>query len=114
MLRLGAALWTTPNTAPLISILSGLQDARIGRTKCPDLIDIASVAICAVVRGADSWVDVDQFGDSKEELYNLLELPNGNTSRDTMAECSLPSMPSDSRNASPRWARKPRSSSIRE
>ena len=71
------------HTAPLISIFAGLQDPRIGRTKRHDLIDITSIAICAVVCGADSWVDVEQLGNSKEEWFsNLLELPNRIPSRD--------------------------------
>ena len=41
-------------TASLISIFSVLKDPRIDRTKRHDLMDIISIAICAVVCGADS------------------------------------------------------------
>ena len=72
------------HTAPLISIFSGLQDPRIDRTKRHDLMDIIAIAICSVVCGADSWVDVEQFGNSKKEwLSTFLELPNGIPSHDT-------------------------------
>ena len=72
------------HTAPLISIFSVLKDPRIDRTKRHDLMDIIAIAICAVVCGADSWVDVEQFGNSKKEwLSSLLELPNGIPSHDT-------------------------------
>ena len=47
-------------------------------------MDIIAIAICAVVCGADSWVDVEQFGNSKKERFSsLLELPNGIPSHDT-------------------------------
>ena len=44
-------------TASLISIFSALEDPRIDRTKRHSLTDIIAIAICAVVCGADSWVD---------------------------------------------------------
>ena len=72
------------HTAPLISIFSGLQDPRIDRTKRHDLMDIIAIAICSVVCGADSWVDVEQLGNSKKEwLSTFLEIPNGIPSHDT-------------------------------
>ena len=47
-------------------------------------MDIIVIAICAVVCGADSWVDVELFGKSKRDwLTRLLELPNGIPSHDT-------------------------------
>ena len=72
------------HTAPLISIFSGLQDPRIDRTKRHGLMDIIAIAICSVVCGTDSWVDVEQFGNSKNDwLSTFLELPNGIPSHDT-------------------------------
>ena len=42
------------------------------------------IAICAVIGGADTWVDIEMFGKSKAEWLNgLLELPNGVPSHDT-------------------------------
>ena len=71
-------------TASLIGIFSVPKDPRIDRTKRHDLMDIIAIAICAVVCGADSWVDVEQFGNSKKEwLSSLLKLPNGIPSHDT-------------------------------
>ena len=69
---------------PLIRFFSNLQDPRIDRTKRHNLMDIVTIAICAVVCGADSWVDVEQFGNSKKEwLGSFLEIPNGIPSHDT-------------------------------
>lgn len=42
------------------------------------------IAICAVLCGADTWVDVELFGKSKKAwLSSFLELPNGIPSHDT-------------------------------
>ena len=50
-------------------------------------MDIIAIAICAVVCGADSWVDVEQFGNSKKKwLSSLLKLPNGIPSHDTFGK----------------------------
>jgi len=61
-----------------------LQDPRINRKKRHSLIDIAGVTVCAVIAGADGWMDVERFGRSKEIwLRTFLELPNGIPSHDT-------------------------------
>ena len=71
-------------TVSLISIFSELEDPRIDRTKRHSLTDIIAIAICAVVCGADSWVDVELFGKSRQEwLSGFLELPNSIPSHDT-------------------------------
>lgn len=42
------------------------------------------IAICAVICGADSWEDIELFGQAKEEwLRGFLELPHGIPSHDT-------------------------------
>lgn len=72
------------HTTPLISIFSTLDDPRVDRTRRHSLMDIVTIAICAVVCGADSWVDIEQFGKSKREWLNeFLDLPNGIPSHDT-------------------------------
>jgi predicted transposase YbfD/YdcC len=61
-----------------------VQDPRIDRSKEHKLIDIISIAICAVICGAEGWVDIENFGKSKETwLKSFLELPNGIPSHDT-------------------------------
>jgi hypothetical protein len=48
------------------------------------LLDIIVIAICAVICGADIWVDVELFGQSKLTwLKRFLELSNGIPSHDT-------------------------------
>jgi len=63
-----------------------MSDPRIDRTKRHNLIDILTIAICAVICGADSWVAIELYGCTKYEwLKTFLELPNGIPSHDTFA-----------------------------
>ena len=64
--------------------LSILSDHRVERTKRHSLTNIMVIAICAVVCGADSWVDIEEFGKAKREwLSGFLDLSNGIPSHDT-------------------------------
>lgn len=70
--------------ALLTDRFASLKDPRTGRAKRHKFIDVLVIAICAVICGADSWVDVEMFGNSKKDwLSRLLELPNGIPSHDT-------------------------------
>jgi predicted transposase YbfD/YdcC len=61
-----------------------LTDPRVERTRRHELLDIVTMAVCAVICGADSWVDVELFGRSKERwLRTFLALPGGIPSHDT-------------------------------
>ena len=44
-----------------------MDDPRVERTKQHKLIDIITIAICAVVCGADTWVDIETYGRAKYE-----------------------------------------------
>ena len=68
----------------LVEHFDELEDPRIERTKCHQLRDIIVIAICAVICGADNWVEIEEFGRSKQEwLEKLLGLPHGIPSHDT-------------------------------
>ena len=63
---------------------AALPDPRIDRTKRHRLLDLVTIAICAVVCGADTWVAVEQFGRRKRAvLAHWLDLPHGIPSHDT-------------------------------
>jgi predicted transposase YbfD/YdcC len=63
---------------------AGLDDPRVERTKKHSLGAILLIALCAVICGADSWVEVEQFGRAKRAgLATLVELPHGIPSHDT-------------------------------
>lgn len=49
------------------------------------LIDIVLLTICAVICGAESWVEIENYGITKQQwLETWLELPNGIPSHDTI------------------------------
>ncbi len=68
----------------LIDSFSIIDDPRIDRTRDHPLINIIVIAICGVICGADSWVEIETFGKAKREwLSNHLDLTNGIPSHDT-------------------------------
>lgn len=61
-----------------------LPDPRVERTRIHELLDIVTIASCAVICGADSWVEVELFGTSKHDWFaSFLALPGGIPSHDT-------------------------------
>ena len=41
------------------------KDSRRGRAKQHELLDIIVIALCAVICGADNWVEIEEFGKAK-------------------------------------------------
>ncbi|MFB3119201.1 MAG: ISAs1 family transposase [Stenotrophomonas maltophilia] len=73
--------------APIAEYFAALEDPRIDRTRRHQLLDIVTIAVCATICGADSWVDIELFGNCKEEWFkSFLELPNGIPSHDTFGD----------------------------
>jgi predicted transposase YbfD/YdcC len=75
---------------PLASIkncFGDIEDPRVsGRCDYP-LIEVLTIAICAVLAGAEGWTDMETFGKSKETwLQEFLELENGIPSHDTFGD----------------------------
>src|SRR5581483_3741121 len=61
-----------------------LPDPRIDRTKKHRLDDILVIALCAVICGADSFEEIERFGEAREGwLKRFLALPHGIPSHDT-------------------------------
>jgi len=61
-----------------------LADPRVERTKLHPLINILSIALCAVISGADDWVAMEAYGNTKQTfLSTFLDLTNGIPSHDT-------------------------------
>ena len=62
-----------------------VSDPRLDRMKRHDLLDIIILSICAVLSGAESFVDIETFGRAKQEwLKEFLVLSNGIPSHDTI------------------------------
>ena len=61
-----------------------LDDPRIDRSKDHLLMDIVTIAILAVLCGADGWVAIETYGQAKYDwLKTFLALPQGIPSHDT-------------------------------
>lgn len=74
---------------PLATSFATLPDPRVDRTKKYMLLDIVLITICAVICGADGWVDVAEFGEAKLAWFSrFLKLPNGTlrASHDTFGD----------------------------
>jgi len=68
-----------------LSYFSDVKDPRVSdRNLRHKLEDIFAIAILAVICGADNWVEISNFAESKEGwLREFLELPSGIPSHDT-------------------------------
>lgn len=61
-----------------------LQDPRVERTRHHSLVAIVTIAILAVLSGADGFVAIETYGKAKQAwLGTFLDLPNGIPSHDT-------------------------------
>jgi predicted transposase YbfD/YdcC len=61
-----------------------LTDPRIDRSRLLELLDLVTIALGAVIAGADSWDDIEDFGKVKYDwLKVFLDLPHGIPSHDT-------------------------------
>lgn len=49
----------------------GIEDPRIDRTKRHKLIDIMTIAVCAVICGVDGWVGIETYGCAKYEWLKI-------------------------------------------
>jgi predicted transposase YbfD/YdcC len=68
----------------ILAYFGDLPDPRIERCKRHRLLDIIAIGICAVVCGADSYVEMEEFGKAKRKWFEtFLDLENGIPSHDT-------------------------------
>ena len=77
---------------PLITFLETLEDTRRAASCDHKFIDILVIAVCAIICDADTWEDMQGFGEDKEDWFRqFLELPSGIPSHDTFYRtfCSL-------------------------
>ena len=61
-----------------------LTDPRIERTRVHNLFEVVVVALCGTIAGADSWADIERFGNHRLPwLRTFLKLEGGIASHDT-------------------------------
>ncbi len=69
---------------PVVAAFAPLPDPRVERTKRHALLDIVAITLCAVIAGAETWVDIAEFGQAREAWFRtFLALPHGIPSHDT-------------------------------
>lgn len=70
-------------TKGLIEIFSTIDDPRMENKIDHKMIDILVIAVCATLCGAESWTEIELFGEEKEKsLRKYIELANGIPSHD--------------------------------
>jgi predicted transposase YbfD/YdcC len=68
----------------LIRHFATLHDPRVERTKLHPLENVLTIAICAVICGAESWDDIAAFGEARAAWFaSFLDLTHGIPSHDT-------------------------------
>jgi len=93
-----------PPIGSITNHFAKVRDPRVERTKRHCLMDIIIIAICGVICGADSWVDIELFGKSKLEwLKTFLKLPNGIPSHDTFGRVFAAINPEEFENSFMEW-----------
>lgn len=71
-------------TTTLSEIFKEFKDPRMARAQRHSLNNIITMAICAVICGADNFVTMAEFGCSKKKWFeSFLDMPNGVPSHDT-------------------------------
>jgi predicted transposase YbfD/YdcC len=68
----------------VVQHFAALEDPRVERAKRHSLLAVVTIALCGVICGAESWVEIEQFGQAKADWFaTFLELPHGIPSHDT-------------------------------
>ena len=74
----------TPATASMVAHFQELEDPRIRPATRHPLLDMVAIAMCAVICGADTWVEVEASGRAIVAwLRTFLALPHDIPSHDT-------------------------------
>jgi predicted transposase YbfD/YdcC len=68
----------------ILQDFADIEDFRIERNRSHPLINIVTIAILGVICGADTWVDIERYGQAKADwLGQFLDLTHGIPSHDT-------------------------------
>jgi predicted transposase YbfD/YdcC len=63
---------------PITNYFIAITDPRLNRQKIHPLINIIVMAVCSVIAGCDSWVEIEQFAKARKTWFaTFLELPPG-------------------------------------
>lgn len=68
----------------ITDVFADLPDPRLDRNKRHHLTDILTIALCALLCGANTWEQIAAYGVAKQDWFRrFLPLPNGIPSHDT-------------------------------
>lgn len=68
----------------LTTHFASLPDPRVERTRLHPLLSILTIALCAVICGAESWDEIAAFGEARQAWFDsFLALPHGIPAHDT-------------------------------
>lgn len=91
---------------PLATVFASLDDPRYERNRKHKLADILTIAVCAVLGGANTWDAIAQYGRAKEDFFRrFLTLDNGIPSHDTFLRVFAKLDPTQFSDAFGRWMR---------
>jgi predicted transposase YbfD/YdcC len=83
-----------------------LTDPRVERTRIHDLFELVVVALCGTIAGADSWTDIERFGNQRLPwLRTFLKLREGIPSHDTFGRVFARLDPAELVNCIQQWLR---------
>ena len=90
-----------------MTFLNELVDPRKRANSCDhNFVDILVIAICAIICGADTWEEMEEYGEEKEDwLRTFLELPHGIPSHDTFYRVFCMLDPDKFQESFTRWVR---------
>jgi hypothetical protein len=68
----------------LMTLLADVEDPRVERAQRHSLLALVAIALCGVIGGAESWVEIAQCGQAKTEWFTTcLDRPSGISSHET-------------------------------
>ena len=91
-------------TASIEEYFDEMADPRVEYLVHHQLIDIITIALCAIIAGADTWTEVSQFGKEKQSWFEqFLELEGGIPSHDTFGRFFAKLDPEQFQNCFLKW-----------
>ena len=73
-----------PRMGALLEHFAALEDPRVERARLHSLLAIVTIALCGVICGAESWVEIAEFGQVRADWFaTFLDLPHGIPAHDT-------------------------------
>ena len=89
---------------PITQHFITITDPRLEHNKEHALIDIIMIAVCGVLAGCDSWVDIEDFGKDRQAWFSsFLNLPNDIPSHDTFGRVFALINPQEFQSAFASW-----------